>query len=734
MEKDKNIGKRLDGRYEITELIGEGGMADVYKGIDIVDNKVIAIKILKKEFAESEEFLRRFRNESKAIAVLSHPNIVKIYDVGFSDKIQFIIMEYIDGITLKEYIENERVLSWKDAVHFVTQILRALQHAHERGIVHRDIKPQNIMMFTDGTIKVMDFGIAKFAREEGKTATDQAIGTVHYISPEQARGDVTDAKSDLYSVGVMLYEMLTGQKPFDTDNPVSIAVMHMQNVATLPRRINPDIPEPLEEIIVHAMEKNPADRYQTALEMLRDIDRFKADPDVRFGYITKSKNQDSGMRTRYFRPVTENIETPLQNQQNHYRNEYTEKHNVPQNDVYSEDDVMYDTYDEDYSDLDEEETKSKSLFVPVLSAVTVVVIMVAVFFIATLVKGVFSDEGKKSSSEFAMPQLVGMDYNQAHEAYPNLDIQVDSTEYSDLEKDKIFEQSIPEGDGVKKGEIVKVKVSLGSKTIKVPNVINYHYITAGEALRAAGLEVEFQYQANDEVDEELVFDTEPAALEEVKPGSTVLVYVSKGSDVEEIEMTNFVGKQIEDAKVQCGVWGISVKTEKKDSSEAEGTILKQSIKSGEKVPADSTITFTVSTGKEPEGDVDMKFYFPGNATGRFTITAYQNGVAIYQSFTLSADYSKENLVTVRGKGTNEEITMVLTNLSNNLTAVLGKYNMNFEEGTFTAVEEDIDGAFTIVDGLYKEPEQTQAPEPETEAPKSETEAPADDSSSEEGGE
>ena len=482
------------------------------------------------------------------------------------------------------------------------------------------------------------------------------------------------------------------------------------------------------------MEKNPADRYQTALEMLRDIDRFKADPDVRFGYITKSKNQDSGMRTRYFRPVTENIETPPQNQQNHYRNEYTEKHNVPQNDVYSEDDVMYDTYDEDYSDLDEEETKSKSLFVPVLSAVTVVVIMVAVFFIATLVKGVFSAEGKKSSSEFAMPQLVGMDYNQAHEAYPNLDIQVDSTEYSDLEKDKIFEQSIPEGDGVKKGEIVKVKVSLGSKTIKVPNVINYHYITAGEALRAAGLEVEFQYQANDEVDEELVFDTEPAALEEVKPGSTVLVYVSKGSDVEEIEMTDFVGKQIEDAKVQCGVWGISVKTEKKDSSEAEGTILKQSIKSGEKVPADSTITFTVSTGKEPEGDVDMKFYFPGNATGRFTITAYQNGVAIYQSFTLSADYSKENLVTVRGKGTNEEITMVLTNLSNNLTAVLGKYNMNFEEGTFTAVEEDIDGAFTIVDGLYKEPEQTQATEPETEAPKSETEAPADDSSSEEGGE
>ena len=201
---DKYIGKKLEGRYEITELIGVGGMADVYKATDIIDNKVVAVKILKKEFAENEEFLRRFRNESKAIALLSHPNIVKVYDVGFSDKLQFIVMEYIDGITLKEYIENEKVLTWKDSVHFVIQILRALQHAHDRGIVHRDIKPQNIMLFTDGTIKVMDFGIAKFARDEGGTATDQAIGTVHYISPEQARGDETDEKSDIYSVGVML--------------------------------------------------------------------------------------------------------------------------------------------------------------------------------------------------------------------------------------------------------------------------------------------------------------------------------------------------------------------------------------------------------------------------------------------------------------------------------------------------------------------------------------------------
>ncbi|MDE6657234.1 MAG: protein kinase [Oscillospiraceae bacterium] len=281
---DKYIGRKLDGRYEITELIGVGGMADVYKATDMIDNKTVAVKILKREYAENEEFLRRFRNESKMIASLSHPNVVKVYDVGFSNKLQFIVMEYINGITLKEYIENEEVLTWQDSVHFVIQVLRALQHAHDKGIVHRDIKPQNIMMFEDGTIKVMDFGIAKSAREQAFTATDQTIGTVHYISPEQARGDQTDEKSDIYSVGVMFYEMLTGRKPFDSDKPVTIAVMHMKNMPKRPRAINPDIPAGLEEIILRAMEKDPENRYQTASDMIKDIESFKSNPSMVFGY------------------------------------------------------------------------------------------------------------------------------------------------------------------------------------------------------------------------------------------------------------------------------------------------------------------------------------------------------------------------------------------------------------------------------------------------------------------
>ena len=390
---DKYIGKKLDGRYEITELIGVGGMADVYKATDLIDNKTVAVKILKREYAENEEFLRRFRNESKMVAALSHPNIVKVYDVGFSDKLQFMVMEYIDGITLKEYIDNERVLTWKDSVHFIIQVLRALQHAHDKGIVHRDIKPQNIMLFTDGTIKVMDFGIAKSAKEQAYAATDQAIGTVYYISPEQARGDEVDEKSDIYSVGVMFYEMLTGQKPFDADKPVSIAVMHMNNTPQRPRAINPDIPAGLEEIILRAMEKDPENRYQTAADMIKDIESFKSNPNMTFGYYeeveeksSKKKSSDAE-KTQY---VTS------------YDDDYDDDEEEYEDDDYEDDDEEYeddeddgdeeeDDEDEDDEDDDEEEGESRSLFIPVMTAVTIAFIVVAVFFILWLVKGVIDD-------------------------------------------------------------------------------------------------------------------------------------------------------------------------------------------------------------------------------------------------------------------------------------------------------------------------------------------------------
>ena len=278
------VGKRLDGRYEIMEIIGVGGMAVVYKAFDNIDNRIVAVKILKDEYLTSEEFRRRFKNESKAIAVLSHPNIVKVFDVSYGDRLQYIVMEYVEGITLKEYIEQQGKVNIREAIYFVTQILRALQHAHDKGIVHRDIKPQNIMLISDGTIKVTDFGIARFSRSETKTMTDTAIGSVHYISPEQAKGSVTDAKTDIYSVGVVLYEMLTGKLPFQSDNAVSVALMQLQNEPTKPRELNPEIPIGLEQIVIRAMQKNPNDRYQSASEMLVDIDTYKRNPNVKFDY------------------------------------------------------------------------------------------------------------------------------------------------------------------------------------------------------------------------------------------------------------------------------------------------------------------------------------------------------------------------------------------------------------------------------------------------------------------
>lgn len=339
--------------------------------------------------------------KAKLLLCFHHPNIVKIYDVGFTDEIQFIVMEYIDGITLKEFIDQQGVLRWKDALHFVTQILRALQHAHDKGIVHRDIKPQNIMLFSDGTIKVMDFGIARFARIDGKTLSDKTIGSVHYISPEQARGDMTDERSDIYSVGVMLYEMLTGKKPFDGDNPVAIALKHMEENAVSPRDIMPSIPEALEEIVIHAMDREPARRYQSAAEMIKDIDRFKVDQSVVFGY---RNNIDT-------RP-----EEFSSSQVNNIDDEYYE--------------------DEE----DEEEDNKRSYVVPILMAVTVAVVIIAAVLIAYFVISNFSSS-KTHTGNVEIKNFVGRNIVEVEQEYSGR-LKFEKTEEYNDEYDEgvIFEQ------------------------------------------------------------------------------------------------------------------------------------------------------------------------------------------------------------------------------------------------------------------------------------------------------
>ena len=286
---DNLIGKRLDGRYSIESLVGVGGMANVYRGTDLKTGNQIAVKVLKDEFLDNEELVRRFKNESKAISILSHPNIVKVYDVSVTDKLQYIVMEYVDGITLKEYLKQRGgALTWKETVHFATQILSALQHAHSKGIIHRDVKPQNIMLLADGSIKMMDFGIARFSRAQSQTVSDTAIGSVHYISPEQAKGERTDARTDIYSVGVMLYEMLSGRLPFDGDGAVSIAIMQISEKPKPLAEIAPQTPAGLRQITEKAMEKDPDKRYQSAQEMLAAIEEFKRNPSIQFAYEYRS--------------------------------------------------------------------------------------------------------------------------------------------------------------------------------------------------------------------------------------------------------------------------------------------------------------------------------------------------------------------------------------------------------------------------------------------------------------
>ncbi|MDE5862036.1 MAG: Stk1 family PASTA domain-containing Ser/Thr kinase [Ruminococcus sp.] len=705
---DKYIGKKLDGRYEITELIGVGGMAEVYKGIDVMDHKEVAIKILKKEYAENEEFLRRFRNESKAIAVLSHPNIVKIYDVGFSDKIQYIVMEYIDGITLKEYIEEEKVLTWKDTVHFVIQILRALHHAHDKGIVHRDIKPQNIMMFTDGTIKVMDFGIAKFAREEGKTATDQAIGSVHYISPEQAGGDVTDARSDIYSVGAMMYEMLTGSKPFDNDNPVAIAVMHMQDIPERPRALNQDIPDGLEEIVLRAMEKDPEDRYQSTAEMMSDLDAFKVNPNMTFGYYQEEDEEDED--EDYVPIAEEPDDDEIEDEENGKGKKKTKVADPPVKRGKKQ--LAYEGgYDDEYEDPDEEEPERASLVVPVLTAIVVVVIIVAVIFVATLLSGLIKGDGQ--TNDFKMPDFYGMDYNAAVSQYGNnIQFEMDGSDYNELDEGLIFEQSVDPGTEFKRGDTLKVKISKGMETIEVPNVANMNSELARDQLKQRGLECEIKNSASTEIQKGYVINTEPEAGTEVHKGATIVLYVSMGIDAGQVSVDDYVGQIADDAVTLAEYAGLKPVTELKASYEPEGKVIEQSIGKGAKVDEGTEIILYVSNGVAPDGEIPFTVPFPEKANGRFVI----DFVITNEDGTTSTDSTNTLLVPemnqvsqpVKGSGENVSVVVVLTNMNTGVRAQIGSYFFNFATGEVKVQSEDINAAFIAVGGISADETPTEA--------------------------
>ncbi len=726
---DKNIGKKIDGRYEITELIGVGGMADVYKANDLLENRVVAVKILKNEFADNEDFVRRFRNESKAIAVLSHPNIVKVFDVGFSDKLQFIVMEYIDGITLKEFMEQQGVLKWKDTVHFIIQILKALQHAHDRGIVHRDIKPQNIMLFPDGQIKVMDFGIARFAREEGKTISDKAIGSVHYISPEQARGDITDEKSDIYSVGVMMYEMLTGVKPFDADNPVTVALMHMQNEPKMPREINDSIPEGLEEIVVRAMQKEPSKRYQSASEMIKDIEEFKKNPSIVFEYKYLSEktqyynaNAVSRAAAAYEAAGSEKAPKPA--------HEKGGEHAAPKTKTKVKTKSKKDDYDEDYDDYDDYEDDEKvsksSYLVITLTAIAAGILIIVVAFAAL---AIFKNMGVSVDDEVGkMPKLVGYSYQEVKTYFANSfkDITVESQEYSsEYPEGAIISQTPAEGRDYLVGKVeVKVTVSKGPRMVTIPNVYGVDSATAQSMLASnSGFNVIIMSVCDDEVDKDYVIMTDPPRNEQAEYGSTVYLYVSRGPEEQDVIVPNVVGQDIEKAKeLLKDKFTVQVMTA--DSAEPENTVIEQSIPAVSEdgtanvVPIKSTIILTVSTGVVPEEEAVITFKIPSKInSGSVTFNCYYNGKIVGTERIDNIAYASTVSITIKGSGL-ETIILEAINNETNENATIGEYEINFDENTVT--ETSFEKA--ILRGLFEE----QNAENEPDAPSDETTSGDDD--------
>ena len=509
---DKYVGKRLDGRYEIREIIGVGGMAVVYKAYDNVDDKIVAIKILKDEFSGNDEFLRRFKNESKAIAVLSHPNIVKVFDVSFGDLIQYIVMEYIDGITLKEYIEQQGPLSWNDAVRLTLQILRGLQHAHDKGVVHRDVKPHNIMVLADGTIKVTDFGIARFARSGQRTITDKAIGSVHYISPEQARGENTDEKADIYSVGVMLYEMITGTLPFQAESAVSVAIMQLQKDPKLPRDINGSIPLGLEQITMHAMQKEPARRYKSAAEMLCDLEEFKKNPAVSFDYD-------------YF---VDDSPTKF----------------IPTGEIT------------DNSGAKNENTGVSNM-IPILTGVSVTfIIVVGIIAYWLLSQFVFGNNAK----QFVVKNYVGMTYN---EVQNDPDFAKDSKiefkyEYSNEHAQGIIYHQDPAPDKkIKKGDTVTLYVSRGNKIVKIDDVSGMTEAKAISILENTnGFKCSVVTEESETVEKGHVIRTDPPIGSELEQGSAITIFVSSGVPKIPVTVPNVVGLSVADAKKDLEKVGI----------------------------------------------------------------------------------------------------------------------------------------------------------------------------------
>ena len=641
--KDPYIGRMLDNRYEILERIGTGGMAVVYKAKCHRLNRLVAVKILKSDLAQDEDFRRRFNAESQAVAQLSHPNIVSVYDVSRGGDIEYIVMELIDGITLKQYMEKRGQLNWRESLHFITQIMRGLSHAHSRGIVHRDIKPQNVMVLRDGSVKVADFGIACL-ENAAQTLTQEALGSVHYISPEQARGDRIDARSDIYSAGVVLYEMLTGRLPFEGDSAVSVAIQHLSSVPLAPREINPDIPEQLELICMKAMAPDLDKRYPSADAMIADLEAFRKNPGVNLDF------ELSDLRTEESDEPTQKLRTPVPPQSHRPGRESAYERSRRYED---------DRYDERPSRL----SGGKKAALIGGGAVVVVVVL---FF---LFRAIFASMVPAAADTYAVPRLIGMTEEQANQqasvADGTFQVVVAGTESSDAAVGEIVRQD-PEPETEKKGELpitINVWISAGEDVGTMPDLTT-NPVTYEQALTILQDLVEeyelniqpyeeTQKEYNDELAADVIISTTPAAEAELHKGDTITFVLSRGPQT--VPLIPLEGLELSQAQKQLDAMGLVAEVHEEASDTVqEGYIIRQNPEATTEVPAGSTVELWVSTGPEDStGEEGMEMIMIPLPDDRETVTlqVLQDGNEILNETVNCADYQYTFPLPVYGSGT-----------------------------------------------------------------------------------
>ena len=651
---DQYIGKMLDDRYEILELIGSGGMANVYKARCHRLNRLVAIKILKSDLADNADFRRRFHDESQAVAQLSHANIVSVYDVSTNPDREYIVMELIDGITLKQYMERRGRMDWRESLHFITQIMRGLSHAHSRGIIHRDIKPQNIMVLRDGSVKVADFGIACLANQ-GQTLTQEALGSVHYISPEQARGDRIDARSDIYSAGVVLYEMLTGRLPFEGDSAVSVAIQHLSSVPLAPRDIDPSIPEPLELICMKAMNSDPNKRYASADVMIEDLEKFRRDPSVDMDYIRQELTAPAADTEPTMPLPTAQVASAVKKHTGELRREREAEEEPPRRDK-----------------------KSIAIIAGIFAAAVLLVVL-----LFKLILGDFGPAG--SNKSYPVPDIRGKTVEEAQEMEGVKDIfliEVQGTRTTEeYQPGQIVEQDPAAGRTRKSNLVIQVYVAAEPEKVPMKDLVGMEYRQARVLLTDMGLDLKITTEtvSSDKYGADAVIETVPVADEPLVAGQTVILRVSTGPET--VTVPTFTGQDIANAVQNAQDLGLTVGEITYDtfSFAPQGQVIEQSIKPTSEVPGGTKISFTVSGQKNSDDATAarvVEFTMPSDMEGMIKVEFEQDSV------TLDSQYINASMGTVTytftGKtGTSSNVCAVFTSMNTGATKVSAIQEIRF---------------------------------------------------------